>query len=305
MTIIISELKYTFKQETKLGTHAKYDPGYKFKNIDGIEFEIVKYVDCKNVLVRNIISGEESWTKNEEIQGKRGKGCTYQVKTKRNPAPVVGQEFESENHGRCTILDIYGYLMTIKFHNTGNIKHNVYRATAYSGKVADPEIGPIAWRRFRQRYAIGKIFSTKEYGDIEIVDNSLATNMAVKWLDTGTVQYNVVSESIKSGSLKDTNNPDRIWNYLKIKLDTHYVYVAIDSENTIVYVGKGINKRYTHVKSGTSHNRDLNKHYFCFGNDLEVRIIQYYTTESEAKAHEEYLIKFLQPIYNVAMIPEN
>lgn len=284
------------------GRPPTYNVGHKYTDSYGTEFEIVDYVNSKNVQVKNLTTGDLIWTKNEFIQGKRTPGAKYKPRTKRNPAPVIGQEFESENHGRCTIIDIYGYKMSVKFHNTGNVKHNVYRSVTYSGKVADPEIGPIAWRRFREQYAIGKIFSTKYYGDIEIVANDYANNITVKWLDTGTIQTNVTSNSIQTRALKDANNPDRFWNYLNVDLDRYYIYVVLNTENEVVYIGKGINKRYTHVKSGSSHNKELNRHYFCNGNDLTVKILQYFDNEKEVIKQEEWLIKFLKPIYNIAYL---
>lgn len=76
----------------------------------------------------------------------------------------------------------------------------------------------------------------------------------------------------------------------------HYIYIArIDDE--IVYIGKGVGKRYEHVNSGISHNYFLNKAHFS-GIVMDVEIYQRFDTDEEALAAESALIKLHNPKWN-------
>lgn len=283
-----------------MGRKSKTQVGDLITLPNGDVVEVLDYISCKKILVKNIVSLKEFWTRNEVLQGKRGdKNCKvkYSPRTKQNPPVKIGQRFQSDNHGECEVTEINGYFMTIKFLNTGAIKTNVYRSIAYSGKVADPSRGNSQQLKFKQEYAVGKVFNSELYGKYEIISNETANDISIKWLDTGKIQHGVKSYYIKNDSLRDEHNPDRSWNYLNCRLNVYYIYVVL-LNGYIVYVGKGINKRYLHVNSGVSHNLELNRHYFCHDNNLKVMIHRYFESEEDCSKHEQWLINFLKPCYN-------
>lgn len=281
-----------------MGKHIKYEVGFKYTNRDGVEFEILEYVSSKNVMVKNLLTGEVLWTKNEIIQDKRTPGSRYKPKQKRRPAPVVGQRFETNNHGWATIIAINGYKMDILFEDTGNIRTDVYRATAYSGKVADPSTGRIQQKRFNDLFKIGNVFETEKYGNVEILKVVNSVGITIKWMDTGRTQSGLSSGSILSGKLIDKMRKDNSWNYLNVNTDKYYIYCGkLDGE--IIYIGKGIGKRYLHIKSGKSHNANLNRLFFCNNNPVEVEILLggISTEEQAIRLEKEFILEF-NPVYN-------
>jgi len=278
-----------------MGKHNKYKNGdivYLYED----EYEIIDYINSKNVIIKSISTGKEVKTRNEILQCKRGKGTDYKPKRKRNPTPVVGQRFITENHGWATVLDIYGYKMTIKFDNTGAIKSDVYRTCVYSGKVADNTIGNSTMHKFREKFKIGSVHPTKLHGDIEIVEVINSKNMTIKWLDTGRIQFKVYASDIRNLLLKDSERKNE-WDYLGVG-SNYYIY-GVKFNNEIIYIGKGIGKRYLHVKSGSSHNRELNRIYFCNENSAEVFLILGGIKDSEQvdRLEKEFIIEF-NPKYN-------
>lgn len=281
-----------------MGKHIKYEAGFKYTNRDGVEFEVLEYVNSKKVKVKNLLTGEVLWTKNEIIQDKRTPGSGYKPKQKRNPAPVVGQRFETDNHGWATIIAINGYKMDVLFENTGAIRTDVYRATAYSGKVADPSIGRIQQKRFNDLFKIGNVFKTEKYGDIEIVKVVSSVGITIKWLDTGRTQSGLSSGSILSGKIIDKMRKDDSWNYLNVDPEKYYIYCG-KLDGKIIYIGKGIGKRYLHIKSGKSHSVDLNRLFFCNNNPVEVDILLggIGTDEQAIRLEKEFILEF-DPIYN-------
>ena len=76
----------------------------------------------------------------------------------------------------------------------------------------------------------------------------------------------------------------------------HYVYIARIG-STIVYVGKGSGERYKHVTSGTSHCYLANKAHFA-GEDVQVEVVERFTTGEEALTREAELIDQLTPVWN-------
>ncbi len=281
-----------------MGKHVEYYNGFRYTDKSGQEFEIVNYVGSKKVQVKNLATGELSWTKNEIIQAKRGSGSEYKPKTKRNPSPVVGQRFETENHGWATIIAINGYKMDIVFDNTGAIRTDVYRAVTYSGKVSDPSVGRIQLKRFYDLFKVGAIFDTKRFGKIEIVEVVNSVGITIKWLDTGRIATGLSSGSILSGDLVDKVRKDDSWNYLNVNSEKYYVYCA-KQDNEIVYIGKGIGRRYLHINSGRSHNVQLNRLFFCEGNPLVTEILLggIETDEQATRLEKEFILEF-NPIYN-------
>lgn len=80
------------------------------------------------------------------------------------------------------------------------------------------------------------------------------------------------------------------------------VYVAKDKESgSILYVGEGKVGRHQHVNSGTSHNRNINKHFFTIGK-LDIDVIGTFDTKEEVEELEELLIHEIQPKYNGGML---
>lgn len=79
-----------------------------------------------------------------------------------------------------------------------------------------------------------------------------------------------------------------------------YVYILSHSDGTILYIGKGKDKRVNHLY-GTSHNYFVNQYYFyCQFNNIlfpEPNII-HCETESQALSLEHKLIYEKQPLFN-------
>lgn len=288
-----------------MGKHFKIKNGDKLR-VGETELLVIDSQNTRKILVEVVSTGETLFLRADQLQCKRNSKfykAEYKPKTKRNPSPVKGQRFFSDNHGECEIVEIYGYLMTIRFLDTGTLKQNVYRAVTYSGKVADPSRGHSQQLKFKQQYAVGKVFESAKYGKFEIVENTSSIDITIRWETTGELQYGISTERIKSGTVVDTNKPSRWWNYLNVDIEKYYIYIVL-LKGSIVYVGKGKGDRYLHVNSGKSHNRELNRHYFCHGNDLVVKIHMTFDDKDECEEHEHWMINFLKPCYNVVGISE-
>lgn len=277
----------------------KYENGDEVV-IDGIRFVVVNYIDSKNVYIKNLETGEELRSRNEVLQGKRGRKIQYKPKQKHMPSPKLGDRFLTNHYGWITVVKLSGYYIDVQFDNTGFIKENVYRAKVHTGGIKDDSIGRLSSKAFKQLFVKGSIFTTKNFGDIEVVEVKDSKAITIKWLDTGRIQKSITSTEIRSGNLCDYQRKTE-WDFLGVG-DKHYVY-GVKHKGEIVYVGKGVGRRYLHTCNGRSHNKELNRIYFCEGEKVEVFIILSGITDSkQAQRLEKEFILELNPKYNSVVL---
>ena len=73
-----------------------------------------------------------------------------------------------------------------------------------------------------------------------------------------------------------------------------------------VYIGSGIqNIRHLHVKSGASHNAELNKLFFSDPDNIVVQILRTDLSKEESLEMEKEYIQATQPKFNVVHTNRN
>lgn len=277
----------------------KYENGDEVV-IDGTRFVVVNYIDSKNVYIKNLETGEELRSRNEVLQGKRGRDVQYKPRQKRKPPPKLGDRFLTNNYGWITVVKLKGYYIDVQFDDTGFVKETIYRSRVHAGKIKDDSIGRLSPKAFRQLFVKGSIFTTKNFGDIEIVEVKGCKGITIKWLDTGRIQKSVTSTEIRSGNLCDLRRKDDLC--LLAVGDNYYIY-GVKYKGEIVYIGKGIRRRYLHACNGRSHNKELNRIYFCEDEKVEVFIILSGIIDSKQaqRLEKEFILEF-NPKYNSVVL---
>jgi hypothetical protein len=77
----------------------------------------------------------------------------------------------------------------------------------------------------------------------------------------------------------------------------YYVYLAFNTNDELVYVGSGKGFRDSHVNSGISHNKELNKMHFS-GEKLFVHRFLVDVSKEDALRFEKAIIRLMNPAAN-------
>ena len=73
-----------------------------------------------------------------------------------------------------------------------------------------------------------------------------------------------------------------------------------------VYIGSGKQgERHLHVKSGKSHNPDLNQLFFTDPDNLIVQVLREDLTKEESLEYEKEYIQAIQPKFNIVHTKRN
>ena len=79
----------------------------------------------------------------------------------------------------------------------------------------------------------------------------------------------------------------------------NYIVYEVRLDNIPIYIGSGVQERYLHVKSGSSHNPELNKLFFEQGHNMVVTVLRESLTKEESLEMEKGFIKAVQPRLNI------
>lgn len=88
------------------------------------------------------------------------------------------------------------------------------------------------------------------------------------------------------------------------ELDDYIIY-EVRYKGIPIYIGSGKPDRYLHVKSGKSHNPELNKLFFSDPDNLLVQIIRDGLTKQESLDSEKDFIQAIQPRLNIVHTRRN
>ena len=277
-----------------MGKHKLPKVGQRFK-YKGVEWEIIEYGGCKNVVCK-AVNGEQIIVVNNYI-ATYGDRDYRKDRKKRSPPTKVGDVFMTENHGRAIVLWKHDYKnMAIMFENTLEIRENVLAHVAFSGKVSDPAVGRISAANFNNYFYIGRVFEN-EYGVFSIKEVVDARKITICW-DDGLEQVTSY-DNIKYDRVNKTGV--RLWNYLNVDINSHYVYF-VHYKNEFVYIGSGTGSRYLHPKSGKSHNIDFNRIFFLENvEDLIISVPYQGLTKLQSESIERVLIDTHKPSFNRAI----
>lgn len=86
--------------------------------------------------------------------------------------------------------------------------------------------------------------------------------------------------------------------------NTFIVYEVL-YKNIPIYIGSGKSDRINHVKSGKSHNVELNKLFFQDPDHIVVNILREDLTKEESLQLEKDFIQATQPKFNVVYTKRN
>lgn len=198
----------------------------------------------------------------------------------------IGDSIELNSGVTVTVVDRTGIDTITVRDATGNEKVTSANQLR-KGTVSWREFGVPTKTKIFQRLSVGDIRESRQGGKFEILDIQSATDITIKWLDTGSVQEGNSIYSIEGGSLTNTTSSKEI---LYTTANMYYVYLVVQ-DMEVVYVGKGIGNRYTHVHSGTSHKYEFNQAHFL-NIPLEVVIYKDNLEESAALLLETELIEY-------------
>lgn len=278
-----------------MGKHQpKIKVGDKFTLKCGTVVEVIEYGSSKYIIVESNDGVTKQCRSDQLHENRLAWGAYKRIKEGRRASPKAGERYESNNHGWFKVLSVDGYSnMTIQFENTGEVKSNVYTQVAFSGKVRDPSIPRHS--KLTETYKIGSRWESNNYGWFTILEVFSSVNTTIQWESSGYIQTNVTTGAITSGVLADQSRSNE-WDYLKPTQDRHYVYIA-KLGGEVIYIGKGIGRRYLHPTSGCSHSKELNRLHFA-GEDVTVEIHTDDLSEQEAFQLEKLLIKEFAPRCN-------
>lgn len=80
--------------------------------------------------------------------------------------------------------------------------------------------------------------------------------------------------------------------------DENYIVYEVRYKGKTVYIGSGLSGRESHVKSGCSGNKDLNRLFFEDGTNVEVVVLREGLSKTESLDTEKDFIMASEPIYN-------
>ena len=72
-----------------------------------------------------------------------------------------------------------------------------------------------------------------------------------------------------------------------------------------IYIGSGVSGRHEHVKSGSSHNPELNRLFFTVPHELVVTIIREGLSKEESLEMEKGFIQAISPQLNIVYTNKN
>jgi hypothetical protein len=78
-----------------------------------------------------------------------------------------------------------------------------------------------------------------------------------------------------------------------------YIVYEVRRNNIPIYIGSGKKGREEHVKSGSSHNPELNKLFFTVPHELVVTIIREGLSKEESLEMEKSYIQAISPELNI------
>ena len=79
-----------------------------------------------------------------------------------------------------------------------------------------------------------------------------------------------------------------------------YEIYEVSYKGQVVYIGSGLQGvRHLHVKSGSSHNPDLNQLFFEDPSNILVQILRENLTKEESLEYEKEYIQATKPIFNI------
>lgn len=125
---------------------------------------------------------------------------------KRNISITVESVYNTTAYGEVLVLDVKSYKeITVRFLSTGN-EQMVSGGSLIIGQIVDKKL----FNDTKLMY-IGKICSTKSYGDVEVISID-AQKCSVKFIDTGNVQT-VEIGNLRKGLIKDKILVEEICKY--------------------------------------------------------------------------------------------
>lgn len=81
--------------------------------------------------------------------------------------------------------------------------------------------------------------------------------------------------------------------------ENDYIVYEVRLNNIPIYIGSGKKGREEHVKSGSSHNPELNKLFFTKPHEMVVTVIREGLSKEESLEMEKGYILALQPELNI------
>lgn len=78
-----------------------------------------------------------------------------------------------------------------------------------------------------------------------------------------------------------------------------YIIYEVRYKGIPVYIGSGLPDRYLHVKSGKSHNAELNKLFFTDPDNIVVQVLREGLSKEESLKTEQEYIEAYEPQYNI------
>lgn len=81
--------------------------------------------------------------------------------------------------------------------------------------------------------------------------------------------------------------------------DIDYIVYEVRYNGIPIYIGSGKVGREEHVRSGCSHNSDLNKLFFTDPDNIVVTVIRDNLTKEESLQSEKEFIEAYEPQFNV------
>lgn len=258
--------------------------GYKFKSKCEENLEVVDIIGnvcivkdskgrIKKTVKTTILDNKLKWTYSD------GAFCPDRAnKTEIN----VGDIFDSNNFGKFTITDKFGHVYSIKFINTGYQKESVRRNAILKGHIKDKSMKS----KNCQEFHVGKLLDVKD-GTAEVIEYVSFFKIICRILNTN-------EEVILS--VQSLKNPSKCRVTKRVSPVGHYIYYAWYNDK-VVYVGRGKGFRYTHINSGRSSNRELNRLHFL-GEYFKVTIEEEGLTYEESKTKEKLHISKYSGLFN-------
>jgi len=169
-----------------------YFVGYKYKNKQGLDVEIVEYVCRRNIIVEFKIDGERKTTSGNYVKKGLPMHPTF-------GKPFVGQTFPCNDGDTVEILEIYSTVkIRVKWLSDGaeairslsNLKQGSNRHPT------------------KNRPKSGTIYKTKQHGNVRVVKFTSATNVLVEFEDG--VQVTTAMNYLNNGSLAHPTRSIRI-----------------------------------------------------------------------------------------------
>lgn len=110
---------------------------------------------------------------------------------------IVGNVYSSNSYGDFKVIEYNGYHnIKIQFIETNSIVTVNSKQNMLKGEVKDPFYN----------IEVGKIYNSTSCGEYEVISHNGDRDITIKFINTGTIKYNVHGKEVRNGNIYDPNS---------------------------------------------------------------------------------------------------